>query len=99
MTTLLLRAASAAAYTEGNGGATTISTSEMSCTILRNSLTYFTVSATVLYIFQLPAMMGVRIGRLQPVSRPAATYASRFRKHRDARQRGSAAARCRWKCA
>ena len=41
-----------------NGGATTISTSAMSFTRPRNSLTYFTVSATVLYIFQLPAMKG-----------------------------------------
>ena len=62
MTTLLLRAASAAAWSAVNGGATTISTSAMSFTRLRNSLTYFTVSATVLYIFQLPAMNGVRIG-------------------------------------
>src|SRR6185503_5064039 len=76
MITLLLRAASAAACTAVNGGASTISTSAMSFTITRNSLTYFTVSATVLYIFQLPAMMGVRMSGL--------------RQHGHARQRAAA---------
>src|SRR5687768_4167302 len=63
--TLLLRAASAAACSAGNGGATTISTSVMSLTRMRNSLTYFTASATVLYIFQFPAMKGVLISSLR----------------------------------
>ncbi len=57
--TLLLRAASAAACSAVNGGAITISTPVTSLTIARNSLTYFTVSATVLFIFQFPAMSGV----------------------------------------
>ena len=42
--TLLLRAASAAAWTAVNVGASTISTSSMSLTIPRNSFTYFTAS-------------------------------------------------------
>src|SRR5687768_11308260 len=62
---LLFRAASAAACSAGNGGATTISTSVMSLTRKRNSLTYFTASATVLYIFQLPAMKGVLMAVIQ----------------------------------
>src|SRR5437762_9978940 len=65
MQTLLLRAASAAACSAVNGGASTISTSSMSLTRLRNSLTYLTVSATVLNIFQLPAIKGVLISLLR----------------------------------
>src|SRR5262245_11337799 len=61
MTTLLLRAASYAAWIAVNGGATTTSTPVVSFTRRRSSLTYFTVSSTVLYIFQLPAISGVRI--------------------------------------
>src|SRR4249920_3218873 len=63
-----LRAASAAAWTAVNGGATTISTSTMSFTALFSSLTNTTVSCTVLYIFQLPAMNGILIGLVGPVS-------------------------------
>ena len=59
--TLELRAASATACSAVNGGATTISTSVMSLTRPRNSLTKLTASWTVLYIFQLAAMNGVRI--------------------------------------
>src|SRR6266550_4671251 len=59
--TLLLRAGSAAAWSAVNGGAMTISTPATSLTRARNSFTYFTVSATVLYIFQLPAIIGVRM--------------------------------------
>src|SRR5262245_63838905 len=56
-----LRAASAAAWTAVKAGATTISTSMMSFTALFSSLTNTTASCTVLYIFQLPAMNGIRI--------------------------------------
>ena len=56
-----LRAASAAAWTAVNGGATTISTSLTSFTALFSSLTNTTASCTVLNIFQLPAMNGMRI--------------------------------------
>ena len=47
-----------------NGGATTISTSMMSFTRLRNSLTNTTDSCTVLCIFQLAAMNGMRMSAL-----------------------------------
>src|SRR4051812_49018906 len=55
-------AASATACTARNGGATTISTPVTSLTMVRNSLAYTTASCTVLNIFQLPAMRGVRMG-------------------------------------
>src|SRR5216110_2162849 len=64
-----LRAASATACTAVNGGATTISTSVMSFTALRSSFTNTTASCTVLYIFQLPAMKGIRIGLVGQVGR------------------------------
>ncbi len=59
--TLLLRAASATAWIAVNGGPTTISTSAMSLTTARSSLTNTTASWTVLNIFQLPAIRGVRM--------------------------------------
>src|SRR3954463_9282957 len=65
MPTLLLRAASAAACSAVNPGATTISTPEMSFTRLRSSLMKNTASWTVLNIFQLPAMKGMRMGHLR----------------------------------
>src|SRR5262245_5889229 len=58
---LLSRAASAAALSAVNGGPTTIWTPEMSLTRPRRSFTNVTVSWTVLNIFQLPAMKGVRM--------------------------------------
>jgi hypothetical protein len=58
MPTFELRAASAAAWMAVKVGATTISTSSMSLTRLRNSFTYTTASWTVLCIFQLPAING-----------------------------------------
>src|SRR3954453_9276102 len=58
---LLPRAAPAAACTAVNGGATTISTAAVSLTNGRRSVTNATVSPTVLNIFQLPAIRGVRI--------------------------------------
>src|SRR5437899_547795 len=62
---LVLRAASATACTAVNGGATTISTaSSTPLTRFFNSLTKTTASATVLYIFQLPATKGMRISEL-----------------------------------
>src|SRR5436190_9297615 len=62
MPTLLFRADSAHPCSAVNGGATTISTFAMSFTRLRNSFTYFTASAHVLDIFQLPAMNGIFMG-------------------------------------
>src|SRR5574339_675400 len=53
------RAASTAAWSAVNGGATTISTSLTSLTMLRNSLMNTTASCTVLCIFQFAAMKGV----------------------------------------
>ena len=55
------RAASATEWSAVKGGATTISTSAMSFTRLRNSLTNTTASCTVLCIFQFAAMNGVRM--------------------------------------
>src|ERR1700716_4194230 len=60
----VLRTASATACTAVNGGATTISTSAASFTALRSSFTNRTASCTVLYIFQLPAMNGIRMGQV-----------------------------------
>src|SRR5947209_20572865 len=57
------RAAPAAACTAVNGGATTMSTPESGLTRSRSSVTNATVSATVLNIFQLPAIRGVLIGQ------------------------------------
>ena len=82
ITTLVLRAASAAACSAVNGVASTISTSATSFTRPRNSLTYFTVSATVLYIFQLPAMKGVLMISVMT--------ASHLREHVNARERAPA---------
>ena len=56
------------------GGATTISTPVVSFTRRRSSLTYFTVSSTVLYIFQLPAIRGVRINAPEPAPAKAGHY-------------------------
>ena len=58
---LVWRAASATACSAVNGGATTISTSVKSLTRPWNSLMNTTASCTVLNIFQLAAMNGVRI--------------------------------------
>ena len=58
---LVFLAASATACKAVNGGATTISTSATSLTRMRSSLAKTTASWTVLNIFQLPAMNGVRI--------------------------------------
>src|SRR5262245_2311947 len=57
----VLRAASATACTAVKGGATTISTSFTSLTTSFSSLRKKTASWTVLNIFQLPAMKGIRI--------------------------------------
>jgi hypothetical protein len=57
----VLRAASATACSAVNGGATTISTSVTSFTTPRISLMNTTASWTVLNIFQLAAMKGVRM--------------------------------------
>src|SRR5215467_1242813 len=72
---LLPCAASAAALSAVNGGPTTISTPDISLTLPRRSDTKATVSPTVLNIFQLPAMNGVRMLLV--------------RKCRDARQRAA----------
>src|SRR5947209_9430197 len=72
---LVLRAASATACTAVNGGPTTISTSVTSLIALRSSFTNRTASCTVLYIFQLPAMNGIRIGPGGP-SRPGGSGGS-----------------------
>src|SRR6185436_5874460 len=72
MATLLARAASKAAWSAVNGGATTTSTSCTSFTSRRSSLTYFTASATDLYIFQLPTMSGLRIGQRRHAGQHAA---------------------------
>src|SRR5579864_9099743 len=72
----VLRAASAAACTAVNGGAITISTSATSLTTPRSSLTNADVSCTVLNIFQLPAINGIRM--------------SDIRQGRHARQRATA---------
>src|SRR5215813_5346971 len=61
---LLLLSASATAWIAVNGGAITISTSATSFTATRSSLANTTASLTVLYIFQLAAMNGVRIDRI-----------------------------------
>src|SRR3954471_22124848 len=58
---LLPRAAPAAACTAVNGGATTMSTAAVFLTSGRRSVTNATASPTVLNIFQLPAIKGVRI--------------------------------------
>src|SRR5215203_6982401 len=71
--------ASATACTARNGGATTISTPVTSLTIVRNSLVYTTASCTVLNIFQLPAMRGVRMGGLYLGFRPQTTGCRRRR--------------------
>src|SRR5215217_4141433 len=55
------RAASAAAWTAVNGGATTMSTPAVAFTRSRKLVTNATVSLTVLNIFQLPAIRGMRI--------------------------------------
>src|SRR5258706_144455 len=55
------RSASATGCTATNGGATTISTPATPFTSGRSSRTNTTASRTVLNIFQLPAMTGVRI--------------------------------------
>src|SRR5438034_37386 len=60
MPTLLSRVTSAAAQSAVNGGAMTISTSLMCSTRTRSSSANFTVSETVLCIFQLPAMKSTR---------------------------------------
>src|SRR5581483_11138855 len=57
----VFRAASAAACSAVNGGATTTSTPSTSLTALRSSFTNTVVSWTVLNIFQLPAMKGALI--------------------------------------
>src|SRR5215210_3731038 len=99
---LLARAASAAACSAVKGGASTISTPVTSFTSERNSFTYFTASATVLYIFQLPATIGVLMSH-QPCSGnanatcgcPAPSMGtghsdcSTLWQHSDARQRAS----------
>jgi hypothetical protein len=55
------RAASATAWIAVKGGASTISTSATSVTRRRSSFVKSTASCTVLNIFQLPAMNGMRI--------------------------------------
>jgi hypothetical protein len=57
---LLFRAASAAAWIAVTGTASTMSMPARSFTSARSSLTYLTVSATVLCILKFPAMYGVR---------------------------------------
>ena len=74
----LLRAASATACSAVNGGATTISTSvDVLDAALRSSLTKTTASCTVLNIFQLPAMNGIRMTALQ-WSMPAGSGSSAY---------------------
>src|SRR6187549_1359726 len=90
------RSASAAACTAVNGGATTISTSVTSLRTLRSSLVKTVVSWTVLNIFQLPAIRGVRM----VFSRPQGLHSRRasrrphdesfIRQRRDAGERPAA---------
>src|SRR5881296_218420 len=90
----VLRAASATACTAVNGGATTISTPPTSFTALRSSFTNTTASATVLYIFQLPAMTGILIGHADRAGRAGQTGRARscsfVRQRRNAGQRAAA---------
>src|SRR3989304_8494877 len=58
----LPRASSAPAAIDGYGGARTISTPRTEDTSGRNARTKAEASPAVLYIFQLPAMTGTRIG-------------------------------------
>src|SRR5436190_15209926 len=67
---LLFRALSAAACSAVNGGAMTISTSATSVTRPRSSFMYLAVSATVLNIFQLPAMKEVLISFVRQRGHP-----------------------------
>src|SRR6266540_919738 len=80
-----LRAASATVWTAVNGGARTISTSAMSLTAIANSRVNANASCTVLNIFQLAAMNGIRIS-----VDPCTTSDSRLAERDDTRQLAAA---------